>query len=130
MNRMIVNFEKFFTCFKGEVNEYQQIDDTGLLVKLNNGESILYDDVDNTFRCLPRDSIHMSKQECLDEFGIRLRRIMKRKGLTQREVCKAMNMDEGNFSRYANGERAPSFYIADKIAKTVGCSLDDLRYIE
>lgn len=128
--KLLRGFDTYFGFLKNDVADFRAVSDTELLVKLRNGDSILYDDIDKTIRNLPKDSMHMSEEECLIEFGERLRKIMKRKRISPMELSRISGVRREMLSRYLNGHNVPSFYNADRIAKAVGCSLDDLRYLE
>lgn len=128
--KLLRGFDTYFSFLKNEVASFNAVSDTELLIKLKNGDVILYDDIDKTIRNLPKDSNHMSEEECLTEFGERLRKIMKRKRISQIELSELSGIRREMLSRYLNGINIPSFYNADRIAKAVGCSLDDLRYLE
>lgn len=104
-------------------------DNFSLIVKTDRGETILYDDFDHTFRILPEDSNRLSEDDCRNEFKLRLYKIMTRKHITQEELSERTGIPQSAISNYITGRRSPSFYNLDKIAKALGCSLDDFRYI-
>lgn len=99
-----------------------------LTVETESGRTYLYYDRDNTIRLLPKDSDNLSEDECRCEFGWRLREMMWRKNITQETLCGKTGISRATISSYSTGRSTPSFYNADKIAKALNCSLDDLRY--
>lgn len=99
------------------------------VVELIDGDTILCDGFEKTFRRLPKDSSRMSEKECRREFGHRLYKIMMLKGVSQNELAFRTGISYVSISNYINGKISPSFYNVDKIAKALGCSTDDLRYI-
>lgn len=100
-----------------------------IVVELKDGSLILYDDQDKTIRNLPKDVNHMSESQCKKEFGIRLRKLMRIKHITQSELAELTGIPQQMISDYVNGKRSPSFYKVDLIAKALDCSTDELRYI-
>lgn len=100
------------------------------IIKMKNGESLLYTSLGDGFRLLPDDSNNMTFDECQHEFSIRLKNIMYQKTISQSELAKITGIPQSIISRYVSGTTLPSFYNADKIAKALDCSLDDFRYIE
>ena len=70
----------------------------------------------------------MSEQQCREEFSIRLKRLMYRQGVTQKELSEETGISEMTISNYMNGKRTPSFYNVDKISKALKCSIDIFRY--
>lgn len=95
-------------------------------IVLENGKQYSYDMYTETIRLLP-NVYDMSEDECLYEFSFRLRRLMYRKGITQEMLSERTGIAQPLISRYINGKSCPSFYKVDKIAKAIGCSIDDLR---
>lgn len=101
-----------------------------IIATLNDGQTVLYNDDDHTIRKLPKDSGNMTAEECKREFGYRLYRLMLRKGMNQEQLSIATGIQRPLISRYITGKTAPSFCNADRIAKVLECSMDDLRYID
>lgn len=98
-----------------------------LIIWLDDGGRFLYDDISNCIRQLPRDVTSMSKNETLDEFGRRLEKIMYRKHITQSELSERTGLSQPTISNCINGKYNPGLYTLDKIAKALGCSLDEFR---
>lgn len=126
---VLVNFKRQFPFIADDVAKYVDIGDTYVDVILIDGTRIIYDDLDNTIRHLPTNSSHITEEECKKEFGIRLRRLMHLKGVTETELSKKTDISPTRLSGYITGKNSPSFYKVDKIAKALGCSLDELRYV-
>lgn len=106
-------------CYEGGPDE--------LIAKLKDGRIYSYYNLHHTIRLLPKDDESFDEAKCREEFGIRLYRIMERKGITQADLSKRTGIAQGNISNYTNGKKLPSFYTADKIARAIGCSIEDLR---
>jgi transcriptional regulator with XRE-family HTH domain len=70
----------------------------------------------------------MTEDECRSEFGYRLVHIMIRKGISQVDLAERIGVSNVMINRYINGSNTPSFYVVDKIAKALNCSMDDFRY--
>jgi DNA-binding Xre family transcriptional regulator len=129
-DRVFDNFERFFPSIARLALNCRQIDLSSIMVDLEDGDRVMYDDVEKTIRTLPKDPNSLSKDQCSYEFGLRLRRVMTMKGITQEELAERTGLTQTMISLYINGKNNPSFYAVDKIAKALGCSLDDLRYYE
>lgn len=123
------NFELYFPFLAADTITYKEISDFDLVATLRDGRQVLYNDTNHTFRNLPRDSEDMTEEECRYEFGLRLRHIMFRKGVTQEELAERLKVQQPRISKYLNGRATPSFYMVDRIAKALGCSTDEFRYI-
>lgn len=126
--RLLTNFKKQFPCFADHAVEYRKKGPFELVVKLDDGHVISYYDTEQGIRRLPSDDSRLTEEECREEFGIRLYRIMCDKGVTQPELSDMTGITQSNISNYINGRKTPSFYTVDKIARALDCSIEELRY--
>lgn len=129
MSSVLENFKRYFPTIAADVVDVIHHTDTFVEVEVQNGIRLIYDDIDNTIRTLPIDSSGMSEDECRREFGIRLRRLMYIKGITELELSSRTSIPQSMISGYITGKNSPSFYKVDKIAKALGCSVDEFRYV-
>jgi len=60
------------------------------------------------------------------EFKNRIREFRKKKGLRQTDLARLVGIFQSELSEIERGVRKPSVYLAKKIAKALGVSLDDL----
>lgn len=129
-NDMYSNFELYYPNVARQVDSYlPTLDPDELMIVLKDGSRILYNDFDNSVRNLPSDSNNMSEGQCKREFGFRLKKLMYKRCITQEELSNQTGITQAMISRYICGESLPSFYNTDKIAKALGCSIDEFRYI-
>lgn len=126
--RLLRNFKKQFPRFADDAVEYREKGPFELVVKLSNGRVISYYDTEQGIRRLPSDDTHLTEEECREEFGIRLGRVMYYKGVTQSELSEMTGITQSNISNYITGRKTPSFYTVDKIARALDCSIEELRY--
>lgn len=119
----------YFPTLANRVVQAISVGSDGLYMQMDDGGTIFYDGFDKTIRRLPKSSRDMSELECRQEFAIRLRRIMLQKNISQKELSESCGIAQPQLSGYLLGKHTPSFYTADKIAKALGCSTDELRYI-
>lgn len=59
-------------------------------------------------------------------FGINLKMILRKKGIKQKDLAKAMNKNEVYISRWANGARIPATRTILEIAYLTDVTLDEL----
>lgn len=124
------NFKLYFPCVAEKAVGYRPSYEGSIIVDLNDGGSVLYDDLAHTIRVVPRDSNKLSEKECATEFARRLRRLMNLNDITQGELSVRTGVSVAMLSRYMNGKSIPSFWAVDRIAKALGCSADEFRYID
>lgn len=70
----------------------------------------------------------MTRQEWLDRFGLKLRQLMKEKGITQRELADKLYVSEATVSKYANGNMMPSVRMVINISYALNVSIDSFTY--
>lgn len=130
MSKMLLeNLKTYFPFLANDIQGWVKNDEWGITVRTRQGETFFYDDYEHTIRRLPAYSSDITEEESRMEFGYRLRRLMYKKGMTQTELADLAGIQRTQLNNYINGKTSPSFYIVDRIAKALGCSTDDLRYI-
>lgn len=97
-----------------------------IMVTVTNGTRYIYNDIDESIRRLP-DCKDMTEEECLREFGYRLRNIMRCRNISQEELSDITGIAQPRISNYMRGKISPGFYILDKIARALDCPIEDLR---
>lgn len=60
------------------------------------------------------------------DFAVRLRTRMAQRGLTQADVARGIGATAATVSRYCHGLRKPSFANLKKLARFLGCRVDEL----
>ena len=128
-NNAYRNFTIFHKRLADRVVTYEEQNLGFLLIHLDDGTAILYDDYYQRIRDVPKEPNSMSEAEYRKEFGYRLIRLMDIRNITQDELAKRTGIQRCQINKYINGKTTPSFYNVDKIAKALKCSVDDLRYI-
>ena len=123
-----INFSKYFPSIARDAVRWEMYGPYELVVELRDGSIVAYNDMDNSLRNLPQNSLDMTSDECKKEFGIRLYNMLKYKSMTQQQLSEATGIQQSLISNYINGSVLPSFFAIDKIAKALNCSTDDFRY--
>lgn len=116
-----------FPSIARQATSYHHISDIELIIKLENGEVVSYENINKSLRILP-DSNSLTEEECRREFAIRLKLMMAVRGMSQTKLSEATGIQQHMISDYTKGKRTPGFYNLDKIAKALDCSIDELRY--
>lgn len=68
----------------------------------------------------------MTEQEWRDRFAFILRKKMRNKNMTQRELADAADISEVAVSNYIKGKRTPRADYIVKMANALECSTDEL----
>lgn len=127
---IIRHFSMYFPSFFKRAVEIRPDKYNTLFVRLDDGDSLIYEDTDHYIRRLPDDKDNMTEDELKREFSYRLKRIMYVKGITQEVLAERTGLSQPAISQYLSGKRIPNFCAIDKIARVLKCSVDDLRYID
>ena len=125
---LLANLQRMYPFLYEQMESYDIISNYDIHIKMNDGSTVLYDDFDKSFRTLPTHSDEMTEEQCRREFAYRLYNLMRRKCITQQELGDKTGIAQPQISLYLNAKSLPSFYNVDKIAKALGCSVDELRY--
>lgn len=122
---MLQNLKMYFPWIINEAESVEIYDDLDLLITTRSGGRYLYDDFDKTIQQLKeeRDEVDWKRQ-----FGIRLRKLMRRRGIIQSELSEMIGVSVTSLSSYMNGRSVPSIYVAEKMAEALGCSVNDLLH--
>lgn len=60
------------------------------------------------------------------DFGMTLKELRKKKGMTQKRLAALLDVSEGTISRYESNQVCPSFETMRSISAILGVSIDDL----
>lgn len=60
------------------------------------------------------------------QLGKNIKRIREQKGMTQGDICRALNLDRGYISSIESGKRNPTLSTLKKLADALKVSVDEL----
>jgi ribosome-binding protein aMBF1 (putative translation factor) len=126
--QMLNNMSMYFPWIFDEMTRYEVFDEWALTVETSDGTVYLYNDMNNSIRRLPAHPAYMTDDEIKKEFGLRLQYFLDRKGISQKELAERVGASSAQISHYVRGRYTPQFTMLDRIARALGCSMDDLRY--
>lgn len=66
------------------------------------------------------------RQASITVFGVNLRKILDKRGMSQKELAIGANITEASLSRYLSGERQPTIALLIQIKHYLGVSYEDL----
>lgn len=129
INAILDHFKMHYPLEYERITEYTYNGRFSVTAKLNDGKTVMYNDNGNLIRTLPSDKNRMTEEECRREFAFRLRDLLKDKNVSQLELSEMTGIPRPMINGYINGRITPSIYKADLIARALGCSLDEMRYL-
>lgn len=98
--------------------DYNVLDNTNLIVTLNDGRRYFYDYSVHSGRFLP-DEHDYTYDEYKKEFSYRLFYLMKRRHITQKELSEMTGISEYSISAYITEKSIPSSFNLDRISKAL-----------
>lgn len=97
-----------------------------IFVKLNNGKCYDYDRADGSIRRV-RSKDDVFDDDILEqELSANLRKNIPFAGKTQTELCEELGITSAMMSRYLHGKSTPSATKLYRIAKAIGCTMEEL----
>lgn len=121
-------FSAYFPSLANKTERYYQDGPNTLIAQLNDGTAVWYDNNHRSISSIPRDSNALDKEGFAFQFRRRLSKMLEDRFMTQKDLAEKIGMNVSQLNKYTSGKNIPSLYIADRIAKALNCSLDELRY--
>lgn len=118
-------YELYFPTCADMTEDWYEESEWDLVAKLNDGSRVIFDGLVHTIRCLP-DSNDITEAQFRLEFSKRLYKMLERKHITQLELSRRTGISMITINKYVNRKATPSFHNADKIARALGCNMDNL----
>lgn len=103
-----------------------------IIVILDDGNKVIYNGLRQTIRCI-KPSLYnenLSDKEWSKLFGLKLKRIIHDKGLTQTELADLSGMSRVAVNSYIRGKKLPTIYNINKIAKALNYSISELIEVQ
>lgn len=114
------------------VVDWYQSGQLEIVLKLLNGDKIVYDYIGKTVRRIKpyEPGTCPSKDEWSVQFGRRLERRMRMLSIGQVELAEKVGISQPQLSQYINGRVAPSGYIIMRLASALKSSVSELMWSE
>lgn len=68
----------------------------------------------------------MEKSASAKKLGLNIKKIRLGKKMSQGDLCRALNVDRAYMSKIENGKKNPTLATIEKIASSLGVSIDKL----
>lgn len=93
---------------------------------LRDGRRFLYDEMSNNIYLLKEHYDEVPDHIWKREFGRRLVKMMRLKGLSGQDIARTIGVNAVTISRYCAGHAMPNIRILQKICGVLNCSIDFL----
>ena len=121
-------FSKAYPSIAEKAYEFRKMNNDELLVRLNDGTCLLYNELDYTYITLPKSRSSMTDDDYKQEFAYCLKRAMLRQEINQKELAEQSGISQGNISEYLSAKHLPNYIHICKLANAFHCSIADFRY--
>lgn len=128
MDKYLWQYVKMINPFATEhdVAYIKELNEWDLLIEFKDGKKVLYDRFTGYYKNVYYNNIgEITEEQEMREFTFRLRSLMGRKQVSQKELAERIGTSQVMISRYVRGETIPSIIMVRKIAKALGYSIDD-----
>lgn len=126
--RFYVKAEKIKKYIEQNVEEYFEINEWELFVRLKNGDKFIYDSFSNVVDFITYEDNDLSEEQERKEFAKNLKKLMQHKWVNQEELARRLDISQVMISRYVNGQSIPNAMMLKKMAKALDCSTEDFYY--
>lgn len=119
-------FEMYYPSFYNQAVDWWASGRMTIGVKLDNGDVLDYNHVDNTIRWVRTGADERDEESIRKAFGHNLEKFIPFTGLSKGELATKLGITNAMLSRYIKGNSMPSVDKAHQIARIIGCSTDEL----
>lgn len=125
--RTLKQFETYYPRLCDRTIDWWASGRMSITVKLDNGVLYDYDPMDNSIRQVYVGDVGEADETVFrKDFGANLQKMIPYSGLSKSELAAKVGITNAMLSRYIRGNSTPSVTIAYKIARALGCLVDEL----
>lgn len=118
------DFSRRFPNMVDQVVEYQEVNDTTILISLSDGCQMKYYGDSGSFRVIKE--FDGSREDWSKHFANNLIDMMNYRGMDQTYLSERSGVSQQSISNYMNGKGMPTGYVINKLAKALSCDISDL----
>lgn len=123
--RTLKKFETYYPNLYDRVDDWWATGRMSIAVKLNNGDVYDYDPIDDSIRPVYLDE-DVDETVMRKVFGNNIQKMLPFSGMTKTELAEKVGVSNVMMSRYIQGKSVPSAIVAKRIARALGCGLNEL----
>ena len=97
-----------------------------ITVKLNDGNMFEFDPLDNSIRRVVINWHEVDEDISRKEFGNNLLKMIPFSGMNSKELADEVGISTVMLSKYIHGKSTPNVLVARKLARALGCTVDEL----
>lgn len=126
MYRVIENFKRSFPFIADKAVSYKDGIFGELIVHLNDGSTIIYDDIEDMIRIINSEAGRLNGNAWVDEFRRRVDKKLRLKGLNRSDLCDMTGISYQSLSNYMSGRTNLTITNLLIISDALECNVADL----
>ena len=117
-----------FPYLTNHIVDIQERNDFYYILEMDDGGHILYDAIEKTMTNIKgtMNPSQMNEPEWRDYFVMMLKRRMRMKGMTQKELAARSGISQITIHKYVKGQYLPNMFYIHKLADALECDVADL----
>lgn len=123
--KILDQFERYYPTIFEHAVDWWATGRMSVAVKLNDGTTFEYNHIENTIRKIQTDT-NPDDSSMTKSFGMNLQKRIPFSGMSNIQLAEKLGITNAMLSRYIHGNSTPSVVKAFRIAKTLGCTVDEL----
>ena len=124
--RTLKQFEMYYPSLYGRAVDWWASGRMSITVKLDDNNMFEYDPMDNSIRQIYVDDVDTDETIIRKAFGSNIQKMLPFSGMNQQELADKVGISRVMMSNYVRGKSVPSVIIARKIARALGCTVNEL----
>lgn len=124
--RTLRQFESYYPSLYEQTVDWWASGRIAITVKLRNGSRFEYDPMDDTIRQIFDRDCDIDESVVRSAFGTNLQKMIPFSGMNKGELASKAGITNAMLSRYIRGNSVPSVIVAHRIARVLGCTIDEL----
>jgi ribosome-binding protein aMBF1 (putative translation factor) len=97
-----------------------------ITAKLDDGSMFEFDPLDNSIRRVITNWTDVDEEITRKEFGNNLLKMIPFSGMNSKDLAAEVGISTVMMSKYIHGKSTPNVLVARKLARALGCTVDEL----
>lgn len=125
-DRTLKQFELYHPSLYNRTVDWWASGRMAITVKLNDGSMFEFDPLDNSIRKVVISWTEVDEDVTRKEFGNNLLKMIPFSGMNSKELAAEVGISTVMLSKYIHGKSTPNVLVARKLARALGCTVDEL----
>ena len=124
--RTLKQFELYHPSLYGRTVDWWASGRMAITAKLDDGSMFEFDPLDNSIRRVITNWSDVDEEITRKEFGNNLLKMIPFSGMNSKDLAAEVGISTVMMSKYIHGKSTPNVLVARKLARALGCTVDEL----